>query len=93
MRVRVIAALAATILWCGPALAVTKLAAEPEVAKDLTQAAPEVAAPASVLDRVSLLAGRLPEPTSWALMILGFGGAGAALRLRRRQSVQNGRQA
>ena len=88
MRLRVIAAGTAAILWCAPALAVTKLAAEPEVAKDLTHAAPETAAPGSVLDRVSLLAGRLPEPTSWAMMILGFGGAGAALRLRRRRSLQ-----
>ncbi|THD57887.1 PEPxxWA-CTERM sorting domain-containing protein [Phenylobacterium sp.] len=30
------------------------------------------------------LAGSVPEPASWALMILGFGGAGAALRSRRR---------
>jgi hypothetical protein len=30
------------------------------------------------------LAGGVPEPASWALMILGFGGAGAALRGRRR---------
>jgi len=28
--------------------------------------------------------GGVPEPASWALMILGFGGAGAALRRRRR---------
>ncbi|MBS0332854.1 MAG: PEPxxWA-CTERM sorting domain-containing protein [Proteobacteria bacterium] len=34
------------------------------------------------------LAGAVPEPASWALMILGFGGAGAALRgQRRRQAV------
>ena len=34
------------------------------------------------------LAGGVPEPTSWALMILGFGGAGAVLRgQRRRQAV------
>jgi PEP-CTERM motif len=34
------------------------------------------------------LAGGVPEPASWALMILGFGGAGAALRgQRRRQAV------
>jgi PEP-CTERM motif len=32
--------------------------------------------------------GGVPEPASWALMILGFGGAGAALRSqRRRQAV------
>lgn len=30
-------------------------------------------------------AGGIPEPSSWALMILGFGGAGALLRRRRGQ--------
>lgn len=29
----------------------------------------------------------VPEPSAWALMILGFGGAGAALRQRRRRQV------
>ena len=28
-------------------------------------------------------AGGIPEPAAWALMILGFGGAGAALRRAR----------
>ena len=31
------------------------------------------------------LAGGVPEPTSWALMIAGFGGAGALLRGQRRR--------
>lgn len=31
--------------------------------------------------------GAVPEPASWALMILGFGGAGAALRRRRGQAL------
>jgi len=29
----------------------------------------------------------VPEPASWALMLVGFGGLGAALRLRRRQTL------
>ncbi len=29
----------------------------------------------------------VPEPTTWALMILGFGGVGAMLRTRRRQAL------
>jgi hypothetical protein len=38
-----------------------------------------------LLDNVGLavVGGSVPEPASWALMILGFGGAGAALRRRR----------
>jgi len=31
--------------------------------------------------------GGVPEPASWALMILGFGGVGAALRSRRRPAL------
>lgn len=31
----------------------------------------------------------VPEPATWALMILGFGAAGAGLRLRRDQAVTN----
>jgi hypothetical protein len=32
-------------------------------------------------------AGGVPEPASWALMLLGFGGLGAAMRARRRQGL------
>ena len=32
----------------------------------------------------SLPPGAVPEPTTWALMILGFGGVGAAIRRRAR---------
>ena len=31
--------------------------------------------------------GVVPEPASWALMIIGFGGVGGMLRTRRRQTV------
>ncbi|HEX4711933.1 PEPxxWA-CTERM sorting domain-containing protein [Phenylobacterium sp.] len=31
--------------------------------------------------------GGVPEPASWALMLVGFGGLGAALRLRRRHAL------
>lgn len=35
------------------------------------------------LDNVSMAARGVPEPTTWALIILGFGAAGASLRRRR----------
>ncbi|MGZ3376828.1 MAG: PEPxxWA-CTERM sorting domain-containing protein [Phenylobacterium sp.] len=37
---------------------------------------------------VGVAAIGLPEPTSWALLIVGFGGAGTLLRARRRKAVQ-----
>ncbi len=40
--------------------------------------------PMAVLDSVSLTA--VPEPTTWAMMLLGFGGIGAMIR-RRRQTL------
>jgi len=44
-----------------------------------------------VVDRAYIVAGDvtggIPEPTTWALMILGFGGAGASLRMRRRTAL------
>ncbi len=36
---------------------------------------------------LGLVAGGVPEPSAWALMILGFGVAGAALRARKRQTA------
>lgn len=38
---------------------------------------------------VGVAAVGLPEPTSWALLIVGFGGAGSLLRARRRRMVQS----
>lgn len=41
-----------------------------------------------VVDRAYIVAGNaIPEPTTWALMLLGFGGAGAALRASRRRTA------
>lgn len=40
-----------------------------------------------VLDNVSLSATGVPEPASWALMLVGFGGLGAAIRGARRRTV------
>ena len=41
--------------------------------------------PFALLDGVTLVA--VPEPTTWALMIMGFGGIGAMVRTRRRQAA------
>jgi len=39
----------------------------------------------SSFSTISIHDGTVPEPGTWALMIMGFGGAGAMLRSRRRQ--------
>ena len=39
------------------------------------------------LDNVSVQAGAVPEPASWALMLGGFGAIGGALRSRRKAAV------
>jgi hypothetical protein len=36
---------------------------------------------------VTGVAAGAPEPTAWALMLIGFGGLGVALRSRRRHAV------
>lgn len=41
----------------------------------------------SFIDKVSATGGGVPEPAAWALMIVGFGGVGAALRSKRRTFV------
>jgi hypothetical protein len=49
----------------------------------LTFAGQVAADETSFIDKVSA-SGAVPEPAAWALMILGFGGVGAALRSQRR---------
>ncbi len=39
---------------------------------------------------VNQVAAAVPEPGTWAMMLLGFGAAGAALRRSRRRSVHSG---
>jgi hypothetical protein len=39
------------------------------------------------LDAISISTAAVPEPESWALMIIGFGFVGAALRQRQRRAV------
>lgn len=39
------------------------------------------------LGAITLAAPAVPEPTSWAMMLVGFGGIGAALRLGQRKSA------
>lgn len=43
------------------------------------------APPFALLDGVSLTA--VPEPAAWAIMLVGFGGIGAAIRARRKQAA------
>ena len=37
--------------------------------------------------KIGLLAGAVPEPATWALMLLGFGFIGGAMRSKKRQKV------
>ena len=40
-----------------------------------------------ISDIAGIRAGGVPEPSSWALMIAGFGAAGAVLRTQRRRQA------
>jgi choice-of-anchor C domain-containing protein len=53
---------------------------------NLTFSATQFDAFGPALDNVSI-SGPIPEPTTWALMILGFGGVGAMIRRRRTAGV------
>jgi hypothetical protein len=64
--------------------------ASTEVLSFLAKGGPTGAQPPfALLDGVSLtqVSSGTPEPASWALMIIGFGGVGAAVRLRRKQAA------
>lgn len=86
MRAAVVAGCVIALLCSASAWAVTKLAAAPDVAEALTHKAADPPA-SSMVDQVTGFASHLPEPADWVLMIVGFGGAGGALRLRRRQQT------
>jgi hypothetical protein len=47
-------------------------------------------AQANCVDCIVIAGDATPEPTSWALMILGLGGVGAAMRRLRRGTVETG---
>jgi hypothetical protein len=54
----------------------------------LAEGTPEGKPPFSLLDGVSLTAaGAVPEPASWAMMIVGFGAVGSSMRRRRMVAV------
>jgi hypothetical protein len=42
----------------------------------------------NILDNVTLISGAVPEPATWAMLLLGFGGIGAMLRSSRRRATQ-----
>ena len=63
---------------------VANIASEGDYLSSFTFASAQGAAGDFVVDRAYIVAGNaVPEPSAWALMILGFGGVGASLRARR----------
>ena len=42
-----------------------------------------VTGPAGAIERDNVIIAEVPEPATWAMMILGFGGVGAMMRRRR----------
>ncbi len=41
----------------------------------------------AVLYRAAAVTAAVPEPGTWALMLLGFGGVGVSIRRRRRETL------
>ncbi|MCW5759145.1 MAG: PEPxxWA-CTERM sorting domain-containing protein [Phenylobacterium sp.] len=63
---------------------VANILTEGDYLSSFTFASAQGAAGDFVVDRAYIVAGNaIPEPSAWALMILGFGGVGGALRARR----------
>jgi len=56
-------------------------------ATDLINTGTGKTGPVGATQTITTLTGGIPEPASWALMIMGFGGIGASLRARRRVSA------
>jgi hypothetical protein len=42
----------------------------------------------SAIDNLTISTASVPEPATWAMMLVGFGGLGAAMRARRRAAVR-----
>ena len=59
---------------------------EPAVDAPLDLPAVSAAEPNHIRYVRNLASGRLPEPGAWAMMLIGFGGAGALLRHSRRRA-------
>jgi hypothetical protein len=93
MRIFMPAAVAAGILLSAvPAFAAPPTGADVTKGPDTaTGLVPEAAPPPAggpvhvVRGAHNASGGSLPEPASWGLMIIGFGGMGAVLRRRRRR--------
>ena len=61
-----------------------KATSSQEILSFLSRGTPTGLPPIALLDGVSLYdTGATPEPATWAMMILGMAGIGAALRRRR----------
>jgi PEP-CTERM motif/Protein of unknown function (DUF642) len=58
-----------------------------QVLSFLSLGTPNGLPPVALLDNVSLTRSPVPEPATWAMMLVGFGAVGAASRYRRRKTL------
>ncbi len=83
---RILVALGVCVALASPLAAQVKQGPEGDLARDLIAQPAQPAEFPPAVDRVAALAGgAVPAPADWVLMILGFTGAGAVLRSRRRR--------